>query len=776
MRNLRRFAPSVVAALLLAFATRMPAQADPPSSFGCLTLSGVSCQQNVSGTQLHTVTYTTSWLGNTLPGANGQWAPTYNAATAVGTDGTVYYSAFYDENAHEAGSWKNGVLTAWANDLHGFSRSSAPAIANDGTYTYVGMTQGGGYQPGVNNVNGLPAYPPSGTTWNSIQRYTKSMGNSNTLSGGYGWNGGQRVLSVVASPTPLVPIGGMALGSGNLYASDAQTSTVFIFKTPTLATPVPPALASFSLTNPGSIAVDPATGNVWIANIPSGTYTKTFGRMPYISGPTQISEFTSAGVAMSGLITLPTTSRVGGMCINPAGNLVIADQGTGAQDFEVYGPLSSSSPTLLSTIGAVNGVFSGTAGQVGPMRFNMPNGCGWDSAGNFYAMGGIAPAGSWLEAYNSGNSLLWGIYGHSFVDAAAQDPVNGDIYTNHEHYHYSSAPATPGTEATWVGETVNPFAYPHDPRIDTFNISQAQALAVIGIRYISGHKFLYGMAQQGGFMPIYKFGSDEIARPAMIINGYSNASTAYPTPQPTNVPWDWTDTSGTGDIASGTYVRETADTSLGRAWGWMVDTTGVIWKAMENGWLRSYPPQGVDANGNPEYTYASSVLTQIPSGSGLAQLERAVYVPSSDTMYLAGYPTGTTDDGCWGNVGKQLDKYTSWSTSPTLAWTMPIPFQCAAHVGLPKSIDVAGNYVFIDEFQSNSLGTSTATYAQIDIYDAGNGTYVGSVKPGPMFGSFGGDQDETNSFNVVSKTANDFDAWQEEDARNKIVIYHIHIQ
>jgi hypothetical protein len=77
-----------------------------------------------------------------------------------------------------------------------------------------------------------------------------------------------------------------------------------------------------------------------------------------------------------------------------------------------------------------------------------------------------------------------------------------------------------------------------------------------------------------------------------------------------------------------------------------VDSEGNVWQATQTAGIRRFSCQGLDAQGNPIYDFAS--LASMPMPAPFTRLERIYYFPATDTMYLAG---STADhphhDGLW---------------------------------------------------------------------------------------------------------------------------------
>ena len=85
----------------------------------------------------------------------------------------------------------------------------------------------------------------------------------------------------------------------------------------------------------------------------------------------------------------------------------------------------------------------------------------------------------------------------------------------------------------------------------------------------------------------------------------------WPPHEPEQGEWIWRDKNGNGGFDKGEYESSKDYPYLG---GWWVDSKGDVWKTLrtQDG-IRRYPLQGLDANGNPIYTYSSMQKQQNPS-------------------------------------------------------------------------------------------------------------------------------------------------------------------
>ena len=116
---------------------------------------------------LPTISYKTSWIGNTFAGGE-KWVQIHISAMYVGNDGTVYTNSVWDEAGREAGIYQDGDAIGKASNLHGWGRTGGEAVTANAKYLYIVMTQ----RPIDRMV--LQDYPPSKTNGYCVRRYNLS--------------------------------------------------------------------------------------------------------------------------------------------------------------------------------------------------------------------------------------------------------------------------------------------------------------------------------------------------------------------------------------------------------------------------------------------------------------------------------------------------------------------------------------------------------------------------------------------------------------------------
>ena len=762
-----------------------------------LTAAVLLCCQSMSTAQTLPGSYTTSWLGNSFPGTptDGDWSNPEHVqddiqAMYVASNGTVYTDSIWDEGGSEAGIYQSAANTGNCGDLHSWGRFGGQAVASDGNYVYVAMGVNGQSATGGTNSNGNPEYPPNNTTvWYGVRRYTLA-GASAPFSAGYGDDADMLVVTTNGTDTGgNNVITGLTCSGGLLYVSDVADGCVKSYQTSSLSqTPYG------TLTGHAGIAGLSADGygNVWGLQYTGSAYTSFGSSIDSVgytggTGCQLICLYTIGGhVGGSGVISFASGDHPVAVAYNAySGLFMVADQGSD-QNIKCYNPTSfSGSPTTVaSTIGATGGIYSGTLGQNGTLRFNMPSGVGADSSGNIYVSqdGSCQLGGTVLESYTPSGSRNWALYGLQWLDNADIDPSSQtDVYTNRGHFTMNWNSTTPGSEWTYAGYTIDPFAYPEDPRLHLGPMTNTQNSPMM--RRIDGSLFMFVTDQYANTLGVYRFNSTsegQIAIPSGLFAQQPDVTeqaitpdrTGWPENQPSAGEWIWRDSNGNGTIDSGEYNQPSTFDPWEEDWGWYVDSSGDVWEAGQTG-VRHYKCQGLDSYGNPIYNYTNMTTTALPSV--FTEVDRIEYFPSTDTMYLSGYtssyPNSSND---WGVIGKVIYRYDNWSTSPTVHSGYPIVLNFSDSSSpqiWPASMDVNGQYLFV-------------TYAAqnwIYVYNIATGAESGMITPGSDVGGDSsvdagtsrclGYTDIRMGIRGFERANGEYDIFNEDDWLGKVMMY-----
>jgi hypothetical protein len=377
-------------------------------------------------------------------------------------------------------------------------------------------------------------------------------------------------------------------------------------------------------------------GNIWVAQKSAGT----------------IVEFTPAGAPLN-TIQMPAGSQPSALYYDASsGQLMVGDEGPD-MNIKLYN--ISGTPTLAGTFGIQGGYLDatqGVKGQVGDKRFTRIVGIGKDSAGNLYVLNNPW-GGSWdmgrnggtdIHAYNSAGNLQWKLQSLNFEGVAAPDPS-----TDGANFYSGTNIYTGTAGGTFVANTVDPFDYPSDPRLnmqDTERDEHFGQLVTVG-----GNRILVASGQNPAAFYFFHFNA---------ANGYiAIPDAALPGP------------------AFNTTLAVTA--------GFCIDSRGDVWAGLDRtNHIYHYPLTGFDGEGKP--TWGPAVTISIPES--IRPLTRIIYLADSDTMILAQGIPGSAD---WTAMQSRIEVYHGWSAGNT---TTPDPVITLTSVN-PKSMTAAGNYLFV---------------------------------------------------------------------------------
>ena len=547
--------------------------------------------------------YTTSWVGNTY-GDDAHHIGNCARSIWVAPNGVVYTASLWDENAGGIGIYQNGQ--------------------NLGSIGAHGEVQG------------------CSITGNALWVFTEEQGANGGKVGRYNRSTFAREFMFTVSATNGDSVPGLALSpvDGLLYASDNPGNSVKVFTTGGILQ------RSWTVTSPGALAVD-NSGNVWVAQMTNGT----------------IQKFSVTGTALSA-ISMGANSHPSALYINAQNRLWVGDQGPD-MNIKIYTNLTAT-PGLSGTYGVTGGYLSTAGGaikgQTGDKRFTRVVGIGGDSSGNVYVLnnpwGGTwdlaRNGGTDLHCYSNSGSLLWTLQSLNFEGVAVADSG-----TDGTRLYSGKFIFTGSGGSGFVANTIDPFTYPNDQRINVADQGRGSDFAMLAM--VGTNRILMACGQNPDIFYSYSFNAT---------NGY------IATP---GVVW------GTGHERNGFCLDSAGNVWEGR------DKTGAIWFNRLTGF---------DANGAPVYAAATST----PTPASIGQLNRILYLPASDTMILAG---GNTD---WTSIGSRVEVYRGWragnANTPNTVITLNTNIN-------PKSLAAAGNYLFVGYVH---------TVPNIDAYNLTTGT------------------------------------------------------
>jgi len=693
---------------------------------GVIVTIGIATYLTASG---GSTTYKTSWIGNTFGGGN-KWVQIQVSSMYVAPDGTVYTNSGWDEGDREVGIYKNGDVIGKADDTHGWGRGGGVAVTADKKYLYVAMQQSQSGSPGED-------YPPSGTNWHCVRRYNLS-GKPAPFSGGRGWDKSMLIVSTKKQVT------GLATKEGELYVSDPANNQVHVYNTDTMQ-----ELRSFSVASPGQIAVD-RQGKLWIIQSKNG------------NTPARIVHYSNQGNLLPEEIN--DVVKPTAIAVNNQGRLLVAENGP-RQQVLIYD--ITKAPVLSSTFGIKGGIYAGIPGEVKDGKLYGLSGVGTDAGGNIYiGIDGFNRSGVDLRKFSPSGALQWRLLGLEFIDNADVDAATDGVhvFTKHEHFVMDyTKPA--GKQWTYKGYTLNPFKYPQDPRLHT-------APDAPWFRHIKGKPFLFLTNMYEDQLQIYRFQKatdGEIAIPSGMFvistaEGKPLFSGNWPPHQPDSGEWIWRDSNGNGAFDSSEYDRSKDYPYLG---GWWVDSKGDVWKTLrtqDGVGIRHYPLQGLDAKGNPIYTYQSMEKQKTPNI--FTDMRRIEYYPETDTMFLSGFTKdhpAVGDDA--GIVGSEIVRFDNWSKgNRTPRWRTVIPHDTTGKREVQTAaISVAGDYVF----------AVTVKTKEVYVYKAATGAQVQKLNPGPEVAQESGWVDIPYGIRAFRRSNGEYLVFVEEDEKAKVIMYQL---
>ena len=541
--------------------------------------------------------YTTDWLANTFGtlathvgnGARSMW---------VAPEGVIYTASLWDENEGGVAIYQNGKSIG---SIGINSEFQGGAITGNATSIFAALQYSTVYGSGA------------------VGRYNRATQKRDVLIPVSVWNAVKHADVIT----------GLATTGTLLYASDFPGNRVRVYTTDGVWQ------QDINISGPGALALDGA-GNLWVAQQSAAT----------------IVEFSPAGAPLN-TIQMPATSRPSALYFDASsGQLMVGDQGPD-MNIKLYN--ISGTPTLVGTFGIQGGYLDSTTGikgQVGDKRFTRVVGIGKDATGTLYVLNNPW-GGGWdlgrngstdIHAYDSAGNLQWKLQSLNFEAVAAPDPVTDGAY------FYGGTNIYTGTAGgTFVANTVDPFSYPSDPRL---NMNDTQRDEHFGqLVSVGGNRILVASGQNPGIFYFYHF----------------NAASGYIAIPDASIP--------------GTAFN----TTLQITGGFCIDSRGDVWAGLDRtNHIYHYPLISFDGSGKP--TWGPGIAISIPQS--IRPLTRIIYLPESDTMILAQGITGSWD---WTAIQSRIEVYHGWSAGNT---TKPNPVINLTSAN-PKSITAVGNYLFV---------------------------------------------------------------------------------
>ncbi|MFM0208491.1 hypothetical protein PQQ96_13890 [Paraburkholderia sediminicola] len=705
------------------------------------------------------LSYRTSWIGNTWGYADHRWVQIDVQALAVTPDGDVFTNAPWDEGGGEIGQYRNGQLVRYGGESHGWGMMGGDAIAVNDEYVFVAQTV-------VSLGNEMAQHrrmPREGEQWTGVARRSRTdIRDGVPFAGQVSWPGGSRLAFLLVSTFSSkedYAIRGLAADETRLFVSNQRDNRVQIFDAQTMQ-----AVGSFPVHEPGRLALAP-DGSLWLVE-----NSRTEGAERVVHR--------ARDGARLGELALPRGVAPADLTVDTRGRLLIADNGARQQiliftanpDVAASGAAQAGAAMHLSaSFGEEGGIYAGRAGAPGPRRFNGLTGVGVDRAGNIYvSMNGAGPRaigtgpstydGALIESYAPDGTQRFSLQGLLFVDGAQfVDGEPPSVYSGSKRFTLDLTRPV-GEEWSYAGYTADRFRYPYDPY---FHLYLGGQRGMPLVRDVHGHRLLYTTDMYSSYLRIYRFTADrETAIPSGLFS-QSHIDGAWPPNQPPQGEWIWRDATGKGDFSASAFDQNTGSTDAPQMRAWWVDSRGDIWQGTEAQGIRLFPLQGFDRVGNPIYRYAA--MRRYPPPAPFNRIARMNYFPADDTMFISGStPAHPFVQDNWNSAGSQLARYDHWkSGKPVLRYVIGLPDRGAPDWSSISGFAVAGDYVFAIETRS----------AIVRVYDRNTGRDVGRLEPGKEVGSTSGWIDVPMPMTAHRLASGEYLVLVEEDAHGKALMY-----
>jgi hypothetical protein len=696
--------------------------------------------------------YTTSWIGNSFGGADDKWVQNDIQDIWVADDGTVYAVSPWDEAGREVGQYRNGDVIAMAGETHGGGYLGGRAITANSRYVYFAQI--------VGNENGYlndPEFWPTGDNdWVGVARRLRAdITQSTPFAGGKGRPDRHQgaFLQIVDVPSPqALDVRGLAASEDRLYVCDPYHGMIQVYDAETMA-----FIQNWALDRCNEMALAPEGSSLWIIQDAD------------TANAAQVVHFSVSGEKLGQVISdvaIPVD-----VAFDNAGQLLVGDNGID-QNIKIYAGLDTT-PIRVATFGVTGGVVA-AGGDMAPLHLNGITGVDVDAAGNIY-ISSSAYGNTDVRAFTPQGEMLWRLISNEFGDTLVFDPASDglEVFSANSRYELDYTQSM-GQEAVEAAFTFDPFRYPQDAR--HFFMNNTRALAV---RWLEGQRFLFktGVLAEGPF--IYRF-EGEVAVPSgwfskeiwrwseyYELSNVAPENDVFPPNRPDYTAFIWRDADGDAAFDAEEFSPGAVP---GNDWGWgmYVDVRGDLWQTLEGPeWqanpdgiaIRRFPFGGLDSVGNPMYSLDTAISYPMPVG--WQSLGRLIYLPETDTLYLAGSRDGEEDEeGCWGLIGKTIARFDNWSTDAQLRWQFNPQFDCES-ADTPRAMSIAGDYLFVAQFQT----------AWIWVYRLEDGQLMGTMRPDEAVGFYSGWIDVPFGIDAFQRSDGEYVILVEENGRHKNIMY-----
>lgn len=195
--------------------------------------------------------HSTSWLGNTYPGAQ-KWVQQDIHALTVAADGALFSNVEWEEGGGNVGEYRHGELVRYARHTHGWGAGGGVSVAVNAKYLFIGMAmdnEGGG-------LKDEQTWPPKGSKWFGISRRRRGdIAKPAPFAGGKGGKGDTLSGSfLVVAEVPErggMPLAGLAATENELFVSDPNAGEIKVFDCETMS-----LTRSWKVERAGPLAMD----------------------------------------------------------------------------------------------------------------------------------------------------------------------------------------------------------------------------------------------------------------------------------------------------------------------------------------------------------------------------------------------------------------------------------------------------------------------------------------------------------------------------------------
>lgn len=420
-------------------------------------VSSVARAAGPAGTRLE---YTTSWLGNSLPGADG-WVLQSIEDIYVTPAGMVYTNVPWDEHGGNVMAFKDERFLA---EARVGNRGGGSTITANDTYIFFGGNRHRKGSPGIDRRDRADIFDKSKNVH-----------------------------------VDCGTVHGIVTTGDRVFASVPEEDKIKVFDL--ALRPV----TEWAVKDPSELAIDHQE-KIWVIQ----------------RSLQQVTRYDQKGNQLAQTISLGQNVVPTDICQDNQGRLLIADEGVG-QQIHVYTNIDDI-PEPDGRIGIAGGVFAGpVSGKKGTMRFFWPRGIGCDSVGNLYVANRSDVnnnCATCIQCYSSEGELQWEVSASLWIDCVDVDPENPNVLYGSGEKFVMDYSADLGKEATLAAYTANPFAFPDDPRIGGHG--EHSQRGATWMRSVQGAKLMYLTSMSGLPICIYRFQPEkygEIGVPCGFVDG-----------------------------------------------------------------------------------------------------------------------------------------------------------------------------------------------------------------------------------------------------------------